>query len=64
MTILRHSHFDVDNLDKLMMIFKDQLDGAKIDCVIMQIIDFLVVEVELIVDNQEELIEIGYFNGD
>jgi hypothetical protein len=30
----------------------------------MQIIDFLVVEVELIVDNQEELIEIGYFNGD
>jgi hypothetical protein len=29
-----------------------------------KIIDILVVEVELIIDNQEELIEIGYFNGD
>jgi hypothetical protein len=29
-----------------------------------KIIDILVVEVELIINNQEELIEIGYFNGD
>jgi hypothetical protein len=38
--------------------------GQKLIVLLWKIIDFLVVEVELIVDNQEELIETGYFNGD
>jgi len=36
----------------------------KLIVLLCKIIDILVVEVELIFDNQEELIEIGYFNGD
>jgi hypothetical protein len=36
----------------------------KLIVLLCKIIDFLVVEVKLIVDNQEELIETRYFNGD
>jgi hypothetical protein len=36
----------------------------KLIVLLCKIIDFLVVEVELIIDNQEKLIKTKYFNGD